>query len=386
MSSHPREPGRLRALFVTDSFDIGGAERALLHLAELLIGAGHAVEIAGSAGGSLVGDASRVGATVHILGATTVKRRESKVFARDLERLLCERRFDVVHSHMHASTHASSMATAQLGVPLVVTEHSEAQWRHGPARAAARAAFDRAALVIAVSEAIKARLVVVDHVDPAKARVIHNARPAGSPAPMSVWREGAGPVIGVVARLQPEKDIATFVEAAAILVRRIPDARFVVVGDGPRRRDLAAKVARLGLSRRFQLLGFRSDAAALIGGFDVLAVPSRTEGTPLTVLEAMAAGTPVVATRVGGIPEQVRHGYEALLVDPGDPVALAEAVAGLLADPGRAARITDLARIRLRDHFSPDVMLTSVLDCYHSVLAATGPVGSGEVDGHPVRL
>jgi glycosyltransferase involved in cell wall biosynthesis len=374
-------PGAQRILFVTDSFDIGGAERALLHLAGLLIGAGHTVEVAGSSGGSLLGDARSTGALVHVFGPSAVKRRQSRAFARDLERLLSERPFDVVHSHMHASTHAASIAATRVGTPLVVTEHSEARWRHGPARTAARAAFDHAALVIAVSEQIRHRLIAVDHLDPAKVRVIHNALPEAALAPVRAWREASGPVIGVVARLQPEKDIATFVDAAAILAREVPDARFVVVGDGPLRSDLEAKVARLGLSARFVLLGFRSDAAALIGAFDVLAVPSRTEGTPLTVLEAMAAGTPVVATRVGGIPEQVRHGEEALLVDPGNPVGLAGAIAGLLADPERAVRISARARMRLGDRFSPEAMVASVVDCYHTVLAA--PARAGHRDRAP---
>lgn len=319
-----------------------------------------------------------MGAPVHILGAGTVKRRESDPFATKLTELLSGRRFDLVHSHMYASTFAASIAGPRCETPLVVTEHSEAGWRDRRAQAIARDALQRSELVIAVSDAIKRRLVSVDGVDPSKVRVVHNALGAASRVSWRMWPETAGPVIGVVARLQPEKGVATFVEAAAVLAETIPRAQFVVVGEGPLRGELTERIAELGLAARFRLLGFRPDAATIIGGFDVLAVPSVTEGTPLAVLEAMAAGTPLVATNVGGIPDQVRHGHEALLVAAGDAAGLAHAIAALVSDPTMAARLSEAARERLRERFRPEVMLSRVLDCYRSTLSRREELQHGE--------
>lgn len=367
-----------RVLFVSDSLEVGGAERALLRLADVLIGAGHAVEIAASVGGALRPEAVALEAPVHILEAGHVKRRESHRFASKLEAILADRHFELVHSHMHASTFAASIAAERCTTPLVVTEHSEGGWRDHRARVMARVALGRSQRVIAVSEAIRRRLVRVDQVNPCKVEVIHNALDAAPPSALRTWPETVGPIIGVVARLQPEKGVSTFVEAAALLAKRVPGARFVVVGDGPLRDELSDRIAALNLSPVFKLLGFRPDAAAVIGGLDVLAVPSLTEGTPLTVLEAMAAGTPLVATRVGGIPDQVRHGCEALLVEPGDAAGLAQAIAALLSDPPLATRLSDVARHRLRERFRPEVMLSRVLACYGAALAGRdAPLGDG---------
>jgi glycosyltransferase involved in cell wall biosynthesis len=110
---------------------------------------------------------------------------------------------------------------------------------------------------------------------------------------------------------------------------------FLVVGDGPERARLEALADELGLAGRVDFLGFRDDARAVIAELDVLAVTSLSDGAPLVVLEAMEAGVPVVASAVGGLPDQIAHGRDGVLVSPGDPVALAGALGGLLRDPDR---------------------------------------------------
>ncbi len=174
--------------------------------------------------------------------------------------------------------------------------------------------------------------------------------------------------MGVVARLQPEKGVATFLKAAARVSKVSQEARFLVVGDGPLREELLELVGRLGLRERVCFLGYRADARALTGLLDVLVVPSLTEGSPLIVLEAMAAGVPVVASEVGGIPDQVRHRQEGLLVPPDDPGSLGDAIVELLRDPTRARALGEAGRRRMSSEFAHETMVARVESVYRSAL------------------
>ncbi|WP_407691110.1 glycosyltransferase [Rubrobacter marinus] len=172
----------------------------------------------------------------------------------------------------------------------------------------------------------------------------------------------------MIARLQPEKGVASFLKAAASVAEELPAARFVVVGDGPMREELHALAGRLGVRDRVLFLGFRPDAQALLGLLDVVAVPSVSEGTPLVVLEAMAAGVPVVASSVGGIPDQIRPGSEGILVPPGDPRALGDGLLEVLRDPELARRMGEAGRLRASTEFGHEKMVRRVEAIYRDAL------------------
>ena len=358
-----------RILHVCDSLQIGGAERVLVGLAAGLVARGARVTVACSADGPLALEAERAGVDVRMLGTGPVKRRFDAAFAGALARLMVNEPPDLVHTHMYASTVAATLPLQQSRIPLVVHEHSEAGWRDREARRSAAVAYRRSAVVIAASGAIRRRLVDVDGVAPAKIRVLHNTLPrlpgraggvVGLPRP-------AGPLVGVVARLQPEKGVAVFLRAATRLAQSVPDAGYVVVGDGPQRGMLERLAADLGVAVTF--LGYRPDGPALVGGLDLLVIPSLTEGTPLVLLEGAAAGVPLVATAVGGIPEQVRDGIEGVLVPPGDDRALADACRRILADRAFGARLAAAAAERLRQ-VDPEAAVNAVADLYAHVLRA----------------
>jgi glycosyltransferase involved in cell wall biosynthesis len=158
------------------------------------------------------------------------------------------------------------------------------------------------------------------------------------------------PVVGIVAALRPEKNHELFLQTAAKVHAQVPQARFLVIGDGPRRAALEAMRDELALGDVVRFLGTRSDVPALLALLDVLLLTSHMEANPVSILEAMASETPVVATRVGSVPETVRHGQTGYLVEPGDAEAMAEDVLRLLAEPhvaaamGRAGREEVLAR------------------------------------------
>jgi glycosyltransferase involved in cell wall biosynthesis len=147
----------------------------------------------------------------------------------------------------------------------------------------------------------------------------------------------ATPLVGIVARLVPVKAVDQFIDACAEIQRARPDARFVIVGDGPLRETLEAQTRARGLGEALRFLGWRADLGPIYADLDVLVLTSRNEGTPVSVLEALAVGTPVVATSVGGVPDIVGDDERGVLVPPGQPVAAARAVLELLADDARRA-------------------------------------------------
>jgi glycosyltransferase involved in cell wall biosynthesis len=177
------------------------------------------------------------------------------------------------------------------------------------------------------------------------------------------------PVLIAVGALTPEKDHATLLRALAALRVRLPSARLVLVGEGPQRDPLAALARRLSLGDAVRFEGARADAAALIRDASVLVQPSRREALGTAVLEAMALGTPVVASAVGGLAELLGDGA-GLLVPPGDAVAFAEAVARLLTDPPLAGGLTREARARIERYDAPEVA-GRVAQVYRSVLQTT---------------
>ena len=372
-------PRSLRLLLVVDSLDTGGAERHVVDLAGALSREGHGVEVACSSGGALSGPLDGAGVPVRPLLGRIVKRRASPAYSRGIRALLRGGDgFDLVHAHIYASVVASAAAVAGTGVPLVVTEHTEGVWQRAREWRASRSAYRRAARVVAVSGRIRDRLVGRDGVPPEKVTVVPNAvvAPEAGPVPSGLpegvpedWR--GAPLVGVIARLQPEKDVASFLKAAARVSSLAPEARFVVVGDGPLRQELVGLARRLGVEGSVRFLGYRANARGIIEALDVLVVPSITEGSPLVVLEGMAAGVPIVASAVGGIPDQVQNGREAVLVPPDDPTLLGDAILDLLRHPDKARALGDAARRKAASEFSHAAMMRRVQSVYRAALDAS---------------
>ena len=165
------------------------------------------------------------------------------------------------------------------------------------------------------------------------------------------WLPHHAPVVGNVAALVPHKGQRHLIEAAHLVVQEVPDARFVILGEGELREQLERQVREHHLEKHVLLPGFRTDVLGCIKGFDLFAMSSVTEGLGTSLLDAMACGRPIVATRAGGIPEVVEDGETGLLVPPRDHAAMAQAIVRLLANEAIAARgwaRPGLARVRER--------------------------------------
>jgi glycosyltransferase involved in cell wall biosynthesis len=166
--------------------------------------------------------------------------------------------------------------------------------------------------------------------------------------------------------------------AAADRLRDRPHTTFLLVGDGERRPALAAEIARLGLGERIRLLGKRDDVHEILGASDVFVCPSVwDEALGYVILEAMSAGLPAVASRVGGIPEVVADGTTGLLVPPRDPAALAQSIGGLLDDPGARGRMGRAGRRAVEERFALDRAIERTIGLYQEVLGARGEGPAG---------
>lgn len=173
-------------------------------------------------------------------------------------------------------------------------------------------------------------------------------------------------LIGAVAELTRNKGIDTLVRAAAILSRthEANTWRIIVLGEGEERSQLEKIISQAGLTDSFALAGFFPDADRIVSAFDIFVLPSYKEGLPYAIMEAMAAGVPVVASRVGGVPDLIRDRMNGLLVPPGDPEALAHALGELIHHPGTRRVLADVSRQRLRNEFGIAAMLRQTIGLY----------------------
>jgi glycosyltransferase involved in cell wall biosynthesis len=224
---------------------------------------------------------------------------------------------------------------------------------------------------LAVSGAVKEELVAKLGWPEKRIEVVHNGVivPADPPQPDQALRRNMtggseGAVVLVPARLTAQKGQSVLLRAAPA----IAGAHFVFAGDGPDRAALAALASQLGLDGRVTFLGRRRDVPELIAAADLVVLPSWYEGLPLAVLEAMAAGRPVIASRLPGIQEIITEGADGVLFEPGDPADLARAIGQLLANPSEARRLGAAARRTVADRFSADAMGDRVGQVYAALL------------------
>jgi glycosyltransferase involved in cell wall biosynthesis len=175
--------------------------------------------------------------------------------------------------------------------------------------------------------------------------------------------------VGLVANIRGSKGHRYFLEAAVLVLRERPDVRFVIVGDGVGFDDVRRRVQEMALGSEVRMLGFRRDVPEILAALDVLALPSiKSEATSQVVLQALAIGTPVVATTVGGSPEVVRDGHTGRLVPPADSPALARAILDLLADPDRTREMASAGAALVRDRWSMDAVMARTTAIYDDLL------------------
>ena len=292
-----------------------------------------------------------------------------------LARVVTRLQPDVIHAHdPHAVAMASlalSMASRAPRPPLVVARRVDF---HLKENALSRWKYRQADRFICASNVINAMLVhdgvplerVVTvhegidlaHIDAAPVANIHQ----------DLWLPHQAPVVGNVAALVPHKGQRHLIEAAALVLRQVPDARFIIAGDGELRESLTHQIRERHLEKHVILTGFRPDVLSLLKGFDFFVMSSVTEGLGTSILDAMACGKAVVATTAGGIPEVVVDGVTGLLVPPRDDHALADAIVKLLRDPDLRRRMGEAGLARVQEHFSAERMVRDTVAVYEQII------------------
>jgi glycosyltransferase involved in cell wall biosynthesis len=364
----------LSILHVLAPADSGGLETVVRSLAIGQAATGMAVTVAAvldTPRSPFVDEARDLGIRVEVVHSPARSVRPEREGVRAL---LKRERVNVLHSHGYRSDILDIGVARAMNVPSVTTLHG-----FSATDAKARVyewlqirAARRATAVVAVSANVRNRLLAAG-VPPSRLHLISNAVPSQSVAlDVTTARDrlelGHGLHVGWIGRLSAEKGPDVMLDAFQHLADLPVTLSFI--GDGSGRASLEARAARAGVADRVRFHGRVADAATLLRAFDLVALSSRTEGTPMVLLEAMAAGIPIVATRVGGVPDMLSD-QEAILVESENPQALAAAIRSSLTDPHASSERAARANARLQAKFSNEAWLARYEDIYRAIQPAT---------------
>jgi len=378
----------VKVVHVITRLTLGGSTENTVLSVTSLAGAGHDCLLVAGAEQSepaVVGAARARGCRVELM--RSLVRQPSPI--RDvralvgLVRLFRRERPDLVHTHTSKAGFLGRVAARLAGVPRVVhTPHGHVFYGgyYGPALTAAFVWLERLTarwtdrIVVLTERGAEEHLArgigrpqqyvpIPSGVDTGALRARAPAREA---ARVRLGLSPAAPIVAGIGRLVPIKGFDVLVASLPKVRARVPAASVLLVGDGPERRALEARARALGVSAHVCVTGAREDVVPYVVAADVVAAPSRNEGMGRVLVEALALGVPVVATRVGGIPSVLDGGRYGVLVPPDDPAALADALIELLSDPVRRAELGQAGRARAEE-FTVEVMTTRIADVYRSL-------------------
>ncbi len=371
------------AAHIVHSLGIGGLENGLVNLVNPPSpGIRHVIVCMSPDGGFR----SRLNQGVEVLSLNKRLGHDLPTFVK-LVRLLQRIRPHIVHSRNWA-TFDAVLAARLAGVPVVIhgehgREFTDPEGRNSRRNRARRLFAPLVSRFVTVSNHLRRWLVEEVRIPAQKVITIHNGVDTTrfAPTDRAAARAALGlasgqPVIGTVGRLDPVKDHATLIRAFSRVRSTCGDVTLLIAGDGPCKEDLQALVATLGLNEHVRFLGERHDIPGVLAAMDVFVLPSIAEGISNTILEAMAAGLPVVATRVGGNPELVEDGVNGILVPQGDSEALATAVATYLRDPHLLEVHGKSSRLRAVEAFGLERMrgaYANLYACLGARVALMGP-------------
>ena len=371
---------RTRVVYMAHAFMVGGAEEMVLNLVRHLPERFEPVVCCINQAGPIGEEIEKTGVPFHVFHLDPGVRRPLHVL--EIQRRLRELKPDIVHTFLLTASLYGRLAAILAGVPIVIGTEVNIYENKRPHHALAERLLMRGTDRVVVSaESVRDFYIKQVHAAPAKVDVIYNAvdfsqlqtTTSREALRASVGVPAGAPLAGIIARLTEQKAHRYLFEAMAS-TPGLEATHLLVVGDGELRDELRAMSERLGLSARVHFLGGRRDLGDLLAAIDVFVMPSLWEGLPLSMVLAMGAGLPVVATRVAGIPEVVQDGTTGLLVPPADAPAFGAALARLIADPGLRQEMGAAASAFVRPRFGIDGYVASVSDLYDRLLIGKGLV------------
>lgn len=380
---------KIRVLQLVTRMDVGGVPEHILTLVQGLAGEGFDVTVACSHISEPIKlKLETLGVTIRIITMRRLVHPADLLAGWQLYKYLRQEKFHIVHTHMSKAALLGGCVAHAAGVPVVVnTAHNL-----GCIALSNRVlrvlfwAYDKVLFaltmdaVIVVSETIRKQIIACRLLPERKVYCIFNGIDANpfintDEKKVSILKNSFGLaeidfVIGTVARLVWFKGLQTLLAALPSVLATCQKTRLLIVGDGPLRQELEQQSRQLGIHEHVFFLGEREDVPDLLALFDVFVLPSVSEGMPITILEAMAAAKPIVATHVGGIPDTVSEGQTALLVQARDPSALAEAIIRLYQDQNLRINMGKAARACVLSDFTGEKMIGRTVHLYNSLLGA----------------
>lgn len=376
ISPKPEYPHTIPVLQIVSSLKLGGGENVVATLAQTLPADRYTVSVCClHREGSLADMLRDKGINVVWL---KMRLRYWPISLFKLYRLLRRMKIQIVHTHLHPASIWGRIAAILAGVPVIInTEHNLNLWRRGHHRFVERIVNRYTTKIIAVSEDIRLLRIRSEGMSPQRIITIPNAVDIDRFSRVNsrervrkqLGIDASSLLIGTVARLEYQKRIDHFLEACHLIQKHFPNIRIVIVGDGTLRRELEAQAKRLNLlPEHVQFLGNRKDVPDLLSAMDIFVLSSEFEGMPIALLEAMAATKPVVATRVGGIPEVIKDGQNGLLVSYNDPPGLAKAILELIKNDDLRQSLAFQAFKTVNECFSTSVFSQRTSSLYDALL------------------
>jgi glycosyltransferase involved in cell wall biosynthesis len=361
-------------VYLAHAFEVGGAEEMVLNLVRHLPERFEPLVCCIHELGPIGQEIQAAGIPVTVLGLNPGLRRPWDVAS--IRRFLRDTHPQIVHTFLLTASLYGRLAAMLARVPIVIgTEVNIYRQKRPRHRFAERLLMPGTDRVVASAESVRQFYIRQVHADPAKVEVIYNAVDWAQ-LKTTIGRDEMRaslnvpcdrPVAGVIARLTEQKGHQYLFDAIA-QTPELAGLHLLVIGDGDLGDHLRRRVDALGLSSRVHFLGARRDLGDLLSAMDVFVLPSLWEGLPLSLVLAMGAGVPIVATNVAGVPEVVEDGRTGLLVPSADEAALGRAVGRLVTDPALARRLADAARATVRPRFGIDGYVASVVALYDRLL------------------
>lgn len=294
----------------------------------------------------------------------------------NLKNLIRKEKIDIIHSHLLDMNFYSSLAARFAGVPHICTEHGDI---HHVSKKINLNTYAKIIIlsrlsnkIIFVSQFTKDRFLDLAKLNPQKSAVIYNGinqKEYTSTADIKKKKDELGIkedelIIGNVANLYPVKGHIYLLKAAKTVMKEFPNVKFIIVGKGGLGEELKNKADLFGIRSRVKFLGFREDVKELLTIMDIFTLASLSEGLPLSLIEAMASKVPIIATRVGGIPEVIEDGISGFLVPPADPDRLATAILHLLKNKNLMVSFAEKSYQRFIKQFTEETMISQYLNLY----------------------
>lgn len=363
----------MNILFLATHMNTGGISQYILTLGRALKQRGHSVFVV-SSGGNLEPSLEDAGIVHRTMNIKTKSELSPKIYfaAAELRRFIKEHSIDIVHAHTRITQVMGSVISRATGTPYISTCHGFFKPRFS------RRLFPCwGEAVIAISDAVRLHLIQDFHVPESNVFLVPNGIDTGEFASVSEEekrsrRAGLGfsdePLIGIIARLSDVKGHDTLIRAFNDVVQAVPKARLLIVGEGKEEAVLKKMAKDFNLTEQIKFYPVVNKTAEILSLLDIFVMPSLQEGLGLAVMEAQAAGLPVVASRVGGIPSLIEDGKTGILVPAGSPDDLAKAIKAMLNDPARAREMGQQARQFVSEKFSVGKMADATLDVYESII------------------